>query len=303
MTPTEKILARVEKLLDRVETLLPGAEKDDAGKGAGKAGKDTEKKAPQPMPAAMCWRGGGLEAVGGGAAAGLEDLLCVEEQKQALLDNTRQFVKGYPANHVLLYGPRGTGKSSLVKTLVAAFGGEGLSLIEVAREDLTDLPLICRAVANSDKRFVLFCDDLSFAAEESAYKSLKVLLDGSVSALPENTILYATSNRRHLIPEYQTENAASKAIDGEIHLHESLEEKLSLSERFGIWLSFQPFNQKQYLRICRHWLEKLGGGNIADEKTRKAALQWALQRGSRSGRSAWQFARDQAGKQRLKARP
>ena len=289
MTPTEKILTRVEKLLDRVEALLPR----DGGRAA------------EPASATMRWRGGGagggcLQAIESGQAAGLDDLLCVESQKQVLLDNTKQFVNQYPANHVLLHGPRGTGKSSLVKTLVAAFHNEGLGLIEVAREDLKDLPLICRAVAGLDKRFVLFCDDLSFAADESEYKSLKVLLDGSVSALPENTIIYATSNRRHLIPEYMHENAVSGMRDGEIHLHESLEEKLSLSERFGVWLSFQPFTQEQYLRICRHWLSRLGGENSNDDETDKAALQWALARGSRSGRSAWQFARDWVGKQRLR---
>ncbi|MGI9229831.1 MAG: ATP-binding protein [Gammaproteobacteria bacterium] len=289
MTQTGRLLTRLDTLLDRIKTSLPGS----------------AMRLPDPIPSALRWHNSGrehyLETVVCGQTPTLHDLLCVDRQKQALLDNTRQFLNGYAANHVLLCGPRGTGKSSLVKSLIAEFGNEGLVVLEVSREHLSDLPLICRTVADLDKRFILFCDDLSFAADDNGYMDLKVMLDGSISNLPENMIIYATSNRRHLIPEYMSENTASTVVDGEIHLHESLEEKLSLSERFGVWLSFQPFSQEQYLQICRHWLQQLGTDDIDSEQTRQAALQWALERGSRSGRNAWQFAKDRAGKQRLRA--
>ena len=211
--------------------------------------------------------------------------------------NTRQFLKGLPANNALLWGPRGTGKSSLVKALLNEFANDGLKLIEVERQDLTDLPDIVEYLEGNDGRFVVFCDDLSFDEQDSTYRALKVVLDGSVLSTPDNLIIYATSNRRHLVPERLRDNLDATPIDGEIHQSEAVEEKISLSERFGLWLSFHPFNQTDYLTIVAHWLNDLGVAD--DEAARHAALQWAMLHGSRSGRSAYQFAKDWAGRRAL----
>ena len=229
----------------------------------------------------------------------LADLLGIERQKTRLSRNTRQFLRQLPANNALLWGPRGTGKSSLVKAIMHEYQHQGLRLIQVAREHLTDLPEICEQVLNLSQRFIVFCDDLSFDGDDPGYKTLKGILDGAVSHTPENVLLYATSNRRHLMPEYMSENRHSQIVDGELHLHEGIEEKLSLSERFGLCLSFHPFSQEQYLGIVEHWLAKLGAPEADEQLSRRAALQWALERGSRSGRSAWQFARDWTGRRRL----
>ena len=246
------------------------------------------------------WRGSGaavrLEPVHHSREISLEDLLCIERQKQALQTNTEQFLNDFPANNVLLWGPRGTGKSSLVKAVFNAYRELGLRLVEVARDDLTDLHDICDELGRLAGKFIIFCDDLSFDVSDPGYKTLKVLLDGSVSDIPENMLIYATSNRRHLLPEYRSENLETRNIDGEIHHGEALEEQLSLSERFGIWLSFHPFNQEQYLQIAFHWLGQTGVTIGAPEQVRQAALQWALEKGTRSGRSAAQFARDWAGR-------
>jgi uncharacterized protein len=230
----------------------------------------------------------------------LRDLQGIDEQKALVERNTRQFVDGYPANNVLLTGARGTGKSSLIKALLNKYASRGLRLIEVEKRDLTDLPDIVELIHARPERYILYCDDLSFEADEPGYKALKVVLDGSVAAASENCLIYATSNRRHLMPEFMHENLEYQHVGEEIHPGETSEEKVSLSERFGLWVSFYPFDQDEYLRIVRVWLDhfKVPGGKSAEVE--HAALQWALMRGSRSGRVAWQFARDWAGRTRLR---
>jgi len=227
----------------------------------------------------------------------LDDLLCVDRQKGEIERNTIQFLAGKSANNVLLWGARGTGKSSLVKAVLSELHGKGLRLIEVDKDDLVDLPDIFEQIRYRSEHFLLFCDDLSFEAGESGFKTLKAALDGSLSATPDNVLIYATSNRRHLLPELMSENHDTRMVDGEIHPGESMEEKISFSDRFGLWVSFHPFSQSQYLEIVHHWLRRLGVSTIAHEDIDRAALQWALRRGSRSGRTAWQFARDWAGRQ------
>ncbi len=227
----------------------------------------------------------------------LQDLLGVDEQKAAIEQNTRQFVTGKSANNVLLTGARGTGKSSLIKAVLNKFAGKGLRLIEVDKHDLVDLPEIVDLVRERPERFLIFCDDLSFEAGEPGYKHMKSVLDGSISGMPDNLLVYATSNRRHLMPEFMHENLDAKHDDdGEVHPAETTEEKVSLSERFGLWLSFYPFDQDHYLAICHHWLMQLGLTQKQCDAARGEALRFALQRGSRSGRVAWQFARDHAGR-------
>jgi predicted AAA+ superfamily ATPase len=232
----------------------------------------------------------------------LRDLQGIDRQKALVEQNTRQFVNRVPANNVLLTGARGTGKSSLVKAVLNKYASKGLRLIEVEKQDLIDLPEIVDLVGGRPERFILFCDDLSFEAEESGYKALKAVLDGSVAAPSENVLVYATSNRRHLMPEFMQENLEARRVGDEIHPGETVEEKISLSERFGLWVSFYPFSQDEYLNIVFYWLDYFQAPIPDRERARKEALQWALQRGSRSGRVAWQFARDWAGRQRLKGR-
>lgn len=253
--------------------------------------------------AALRWRHRGrrheFETIGNLSPIELADLQCVDRQKKAIERNTRQFIQGLPANNVLLWGPRGTGKSSLVKALFNAHRNRGLRFVEVAPEHLGELHDVATRLAASRDRFIIFCDDLSFERDDSDFKALKATLDGSLSSLPENLIVYATSNRRHLVPEYMAENLQSHSVDGELHLSETIEQKLSLSERFGIWLAFHPFSQDQYLTIALYWLRRLGAPPSDPEAVRTAALQWALERGSRSGRSAWQFAKDWTGRRNL----
>ncbi len=244
---------------------------------------------------AFRWRRGQLWPVHHPHRLRLADLRCIDQQKRALDRNLRQFLAGQPCNNALLWGARGTGKSSLVKALLNEYAGQGLRLIEVDRHDLLDLPEIVEPLFGRPERFLLYCDDLSFEAHDPGYKALKAMLDGSISATPDNVLLCATSNRRHLLPEYLRENQESQLIDGELHHGEAVEEKISLSERFGLWLSFHPFSQEDYLAIVSYWLEQLHWPAGLDADTRAAALQWALQRGSRSGRVAWQFARDWIG--------
>ena len=220
----------------------------------------------------------------------------MERQKADITRNTRQFVEGRSANNVLLWGSRGTGKSSLIKAVLNDFSDQGLRLIEVQKQDLIELPDIVDQLYGRPERFILFSDDLSFEGDDASYKSLKAALDGSISAPPENVLIYATSNRRHLLPEFKEENLDARVVEGEIHHGEGVEEKISLSERFGMWLSFYPFNQDQYLEIVDHWLMRLKSETTADEEIRAEALRWALKRGSRSGRVAWQFAQDWAGR-------
>jgi predicted AAA+ superfamily ATPase len=218
-------------------------------------------------------------------------------QKLQIEQNTRQFVDGRPANNVLLTGARGTGKSSLIKACLNQFAKDGLRLIEVDKADLAELPDIVDLVAGRLERFIIFCDDLSFEDGETGYKALKVALDGSISAQSDNVLIYATSNRRHLLPERMSDNASYKYDeDGDLHPGETVEEKISLSERFGLWLSFYPFKQDDYLDIVAHWLASFGCSEQQVLAARGDALRWALLRGSRSGRVAWQFAKDYTGK-------
>ncbi|MDR2165897.1 MAG: ATP-binding protein [Zoogloeaceae bacterium] len=225
----------------------------------------------------------------------LADLSGIDDQKARILANTSQFVAGRPANNALLTGARGSGKSSLVKALLNEFAGQGLRLIEIDKEDLIGLPDVVERVRDRPEKFLVFCDDLSFEAGESAYKALKSVLDGSIAAPPDNVLIYATSNRRHLMPEFFSENLDSSRVDGEIHPGEATEEKISLSERFGLWISFYPFDQDDYLAIVAHWLTTFGFSRKEIAAAERDALNWALSRGSRSGRVAWQFARDHAG--------
>jgi uncharacterized protein len=282
------LLARLDALLARLDPLLP------------------PPVAPADWSAiAYRWRtrdylGGSrgcLEPVARVARIEAADLQHVERQKAALLANTAQFVQGLPANNVLLTGARGTGKSSLIRACLAAYADQGLRLIEVDKRDLVDLPDIVACVTGRPERFIVFCDDLSFEEGESSYKALKAALDGSVAAAGDNVLIYATSNRRHLMPEYMRENLAAKYDeDGEVHPGETVEEKISLSERFGLWLSFHPFRQDDFLDIVGHWLRHFGLSEAQVADGRADALQFALQRGSRSGRVALQFARDYAGR-------
>jgi uncharacterized protein len=282
---TASLIARLEAVLDRVEALLP------AGRGA-----------PDWHAHAFRWRKPGyLLTVKHPHRMRLDDLLNIEAQKTALVRNTRQFVAGYTANNVLLSGSRGTGKSSLIKALLTEFAHAGLRLIEVEKQDLIELPDIVDLLYERPERFVIFADDLSFEAGEPGYKALKAMLDGSIAATPDNVLIYATSNRRHLMPEFMQENLEARHVAGELHHGEAVEEKISLSERFGFWLSFHPFNQEQYLKAVFHWLARLEVSMVDDDTIRAAALRWALKRGSRSGRVAHQFARDWAGAQALGA--
>ncbi len=226
----------------------------------------------------------------------LSDLRGIGPQIAKVEQNTRQFMEGRPANNVLLTGARGTGKSSIIKGLLNKYHKQGMRLIEMEKSDLVDLPAITDLVADRPERFLVFCDDLTFHGAEEGYIALKVALDGSISTTSENMLIYATSNRRHLMPEYMAENLETKYVGEEIHPGETVEEKISLSERFGVWVSFYPFDQDEYLEIVAHWLQSFGCSPKAVLESQEDALQWSLQRGSRSGRIAYQFARDWAGK-------
>jgi predicted AAA+ superfamily ATPase len=225
----------------------------------------------------------------------VEDLVAIERQISVVDANTRQFLADLPCNNVLMWGARGTGKSSLVKAMLNRYGSRGLRVVEI---DAHDLPHVVQPLVGREERFILFVDDLSFDADDASYRTLKAALDGSVAVAPDNVIIYATSNRRHLLPEHMVDNEHSRLVEGELHHGEAVEEKISLSERFGVWLAFHPFNQEQYLSAVVHWLSKHGFTNM-DEECRKEALKWALTRGNRSGRIAAQFAQDYAGKQAL----
>jgi predicted AAA+ superfamily ATPase len=287
MTQLEQFLIRAEALVARLEGILPQA-----------------NAAPDWTAAsAFRWRkrtgegGGWLQPVRHVSAITLSDLHNIDAQKQQIDQNTRQFVDGRPANNVLLTGARGTGKSSLIKACLNRYADQGLRLIEVDKDDLADLPDIVDLVAQRPERFVIFCDDLSFEEGESGYKALKVALDGSIAVQSDNVLIYATSNRRHLMPERMSDNATyTHTDDGDLHPGETVEEKISLSERFGLWVSFYPFRQDDYLSIVAHWLTHFGCNPEQVAAAQPDALRWALQRGSRSGRVAWQFAKDHAGK-------
>ena len=233
-------------------------------------------------------------------SATLDDLLHIDRQAKLLLTNTQQFVEGLPANNTLLWGSRGTGKSSLIQSILSLFSNSGLKVIEIRQDDFSDWANIVDWLhKNKEQKFILFCDDLSFDEHDSSYKAIKAALDGSLISLPNNALIYATSNRRHLLPEKLSDNQKSTHSDGEIHHHESIEEAISLSDRFGLWLSFHALTQEQYLDIVAFWLKKYGV-NEDENNYREVALRWALQRGSRSGRIANQFARSYAGESLLK---
>lgn len=229
----------------------------------------------------------------------LSDLVGVDRQKSLLEANTAQFVQGLPANNALLWGARGTGKSSLVRALLTQWADDGLRLIEIDKTDLLHLPAVVEEIRDQPWRFLLFCDDLAFEADDSAYKTLKTVLDGSLEATPENLLLYATSNRRHLLPEHRSDNMAASMVDGELHPGEAIEEKIALSDRFGLWVSFYPFSQDHYLEVVRHWLTSMAAEHALDWEWSKElelqAIRWAQARGNRNGRCAWQFARSWVG--------
>lgn len=288
MTQLDQFLIRAEALLARLEAVLPKAD----------VGPDWAADA-----IAFRWRKrgvrGSLEPVRQVAPIAPSDLHNIDTQKRQIEQNTAQFVAGNPANNVLLTGARGTGKSSLIKATLNQFASKGLRLIEVDKDDLVDLADIVDLVAMRPERFIIFCDDLSFEEGERGYKALKVALDGSVASQSDNVLIYATSNRRHLMPERMSDNTSyTHTDDGDLHPGETVEEKISLSERFGLWVSFYPFKQDDYLDIVGHWLTSFGCDARQIASARQAALRWALQRGSRSGRVAWQFAKDHAGRLR-----
>jgi len=288
MTTLDQFLQRAEALLARVEAVLPATHAREP---------DWKRSTAFRWRANTHGRGFFLQPVMHASTILLSDLQHIGPQKQQIEQNTRQFVRHRPANNVLLTGARGTGKSSLIKACLNSFADDGLRLIEVDKADLGSLPDIVDLVAGRPERFIIFCDDLSFEEGEAGYKALKVALDGSIAAQSDNVLIYATSNRRHLMPEKMSDNASYKhGDDGDLHPSETVEEKISLSERFGLWVSFYPFRQDDYLGICAHWLASFGCTPEQIDAARPEALRWALQRGSRSGRVAWQFARDYAGR-------
>lgn len=284
MNDLDKFYARADRLLDQLEKLVPSAQPDPDWQSA----------------IAFRWRrqgnGGFIQAVTHPHRITFGALCGIDQQKQRIDQNTQQFVQGYSANNVLLTGARGTGKSSLIKALLNRYAKDGLRLIEVEKHHLVDLHDIVEKIYQRPERFILFCDDLSFETDEPEYKALKVVLDGSIATVSDNVVIYATSNRRHMVPEFMRDNLDTRHIGEEVHPSEAIEEKISLSERFGLWISFYPFDQEHYLQIVRHWLSYFGIHEMT-ALARTEALQWALERGSRSGRVAWQFARDLAGRQ------
>ncbi|MEH3024308.1 MAG: ATP-binding protein [Pseudomonas oryzihabitans] len=283
----EAFLLQAQQVLERLEPLLPHRR--------------------EPLDWQHCyaarWRheghGGYLQPLEVNLELRLSDLLGIDRQREQLSRNTRQFVAGLPANHSLLWGARGTGKSSLIRALLAEYAGQGLRLIEIERDDLADLPRVVEQIAGQSQRFVLFCDDLSFDAGSDDYRVLKSVLDGSLEQAPDNVLLYATSNRRHLVAERQSDNANWEHIDGELHPSEAAEDKIALSDRFGLWLSFYPFTQDHYLAVVRHWCATLAGksglGLEWSEDADREAIRWASGRGNRNGRCAYQFARQWVG--------
>ncbi|MGY8818077.1 MAG: ATP-binding protein [Pseudomonadales bacterium] len=280
-------LQRADALMSRLEPLLPA------------------QRAPLDWDTSLAARwhregqGGYLQALNVSLDMKLNDLIGIDRQCELLSRNTRQFVSGLPANHVLLWGARGTGKSSLIRALLAEYAPAGLRLIEIERDHLADLPKLVDQLAGQAQHFVVFCDDLSFEAGEGDYRVLKSVLDGSLERAPENVLLYATSNRRHLVPERQSDNENWQMVDGELHPNEAVEDKIALSDRFGLWLSFYPFSQAHYLNVVRHWIGSLATrAELSwswDDELEKDAIRWATARGNRNGRCAYQFARQWVG--------
>jgi predicted AAA+ superfamily ATPase len=287
-----ELFARLERLLDRVEAILP-----------------TPAPPPDWNASAFRWRSAGARSPAGGPSSALDTARGPRRSRRAEARDRRehaQFVAALPANNVLLTGSRGTGKSSLIKAMLVKYAAKGLRLIEVDKSDLVELPDIAEIVAARPERFIVYCDDLTFDAGEPGYKALKVMLDGTIAAPSANMLIYATSNRRHLIPEYFSENLETTHVGGEVHPGESVEEKISLSERFGVWITFYPFSQDDYLAATASWLASFGVAAPKSARETEArhreALQFALQRGSRSGRVAWQFAKGYAGAQGLRGK-
>jgi predicted AAA+ superfamily ATPase len=288
MNNFSKMIARAENLLVRLEAFIPSAQ-------------------TEPDWSAIAWRWqhnkghGYLEVISHPHLIQLSDLHNIDQQKTEIVRNTAQFVKGFTTNNVLLTGARGTGKSSIVKALLSQFSQDGLRIVEVDKQDLVDLPQITVLLRGRPERFIVFCDDLSFEVGDAGYKALKVVLDGSIATTSDNILVYATSNRRHLLPEFMAESLETQHLGGEIRPGDTIEEKTSLSDRFGMWLAFYSFDQDEYLTIAAQWLRHYGIAAFDDE-ARTAALQWSHTRGSRSGRIAYQFARDYVGKKQLSAK-
>lgn len=288
---SEQFMQRVADFIDRFERTLPATPSavDWSGTFAARWSMEGQLCQLRPLQVSLSLR--------------LDDLVGVDRQKQLLESNTGQFVRGLPANNALLWGARGTGKSSLVRALLSEYAQAGMRLIEVDKADLVHLSALLPLLAGQPWRFVLFCDDLAFEADDSGYKALKTVLDGTVEASPENILLYATSNRRHLLPEHNSDNLSARQVDGEIHPGEAIEEKIALSDRFGLWVSFYPFSQEHYLAVVQKWLGQLAGEYGLqwqwDEQLQLEALRWATGRGNRNGRCAYQFARSWVGRQLL----
>jgi predicted AAA+ superfamily ATPase len=283
MDNLDRFLNRAEELLARLENILPGAQpRTPDWKIAAAFRWDHQQRTLHPVP--------NFQRIS------LRDLLGIEDQKQRIQQNTLQFLNGGTANNVLLSGARGTGKSSLVKALLNEYAQQGLRVIQIDKQGLVDFPQIVGLVQGRAERFILYCDDLSFNADEPGYQALKATLDGDLVTFSDNLLIYATSNRRHLMPDYMQDNLATKHVGDEVHPAENVEEKVSLSERFGLWISFYPFTQDEYLAIAAHWLAHYGWQHGLTDEVRTVALQWSLMRGSRSGRVAGQFAKDWCGK-------
>lgn len=283
--PFSNVSTRLERLLERLEPLLPAPREPDWNASIAFRWRRQQS---------IFGRFGALEPVMQVAKITLDDIRQADEAKRLVVRNTRHFVEGLPANNVLLTGARGTGKSSLIRACLHEFAGQGLRLIEVDKDDLTDLPELVERLRGRSERFIVFCDDLSFEQGEPGYKAMKSALDGSIASTGDHVLIYATSNRRHLLPETMRENLEARhQDDGEIHPGDTTEEKVSLSERFGLWVAFYPFRQDAYLDVAAHWLAQ--HGLMLDAAARAAALRFALERGSRSGRVAAQFARDWVG--------
>ena len=288
---SEQFMQRVADFIDRFERTLPATPSavDWSSTFAARWSMEGQLCQLRPLQVSLSLR--------------LDDLVGVDRQKQLLESNTGQFVRGLPANNALLWGARGTGKSSLVRALLSEHAQAGMRLIEVDKADLVHLSALLPLLAGQPWRFVLFCDDLAFEADDSGYNALKTVLDGTVEASPENILLYATSNRRHLLPEHNSDNLSARQVDGEIHPGEAIEEKIALSDRFGLWVSFYPFSQEHYLAVVQKWLGQLAGEYGLqwqwDEPLQLEALRWATGRGNRNGRCAYQFARSWVGRQLL----
>lgn len=284
---TDHLIAQAHSLLERLEKITPSTSPVEPVWNDAQAFRWNH---PQRT----------LQPVANFQRIALSDLLGIDNQKERIRQNTLQFVRGGMANNVLLSGARGTGKSSLVKALLNEYADQGLRVIQIDKQGLVDLPALIGLVQSRSERFILYCDDLSFNADEPGYQALKAALDGDLVTFSDNLLIYATSNRRHLMPDYMQENLATKYVGDEIHPAESVEEKVSLSERFGVWISFYPFNQEEYLNVAAHWLQHYGWQQGMTEEVRGEALRWSLSRGSRSGRVAGQFARDWCGSRYVK---